>query len=67
MDTKILDLLEEYFSEEFALVRHDLAALEALIKQKMQLPGQRTVNSQRNGYEDSSVACGCGGSGTRRC
>jgi hypothetical protein len=66
MNTKILDMLEECFSEEFALVRNDLSALEALIQQKMQLLGQgllqRTVNSQRNGYENSSMACECNGS-----
>ena len=66
MDAKILDLLEEYFNEEFALVRHDLTALEALIKEKMQLLGQgllqRAVNSKPNGYKGSSMACECGGS-----
>jgi hypothetical protein len=66
MDTKILELLEEYFNEEFALVRHDLAALEALVKEKMRLLGQgllqRTVNSKPNGYKSSSMACECGSS-----
>lgn len=66
MDTKILDLLEEYFNDEFALVRHDLTALEALIKQKMRQLGQgllqRAVNSKPNGYNGSSMACECGGS-----
>ena len=66
MNTKKLDMLEECFGEEFALVRHDLAALEALIKQKMQLLGrgllQRAVNIKPNGYKDSSMACECGGS-----
>jgi hypothetical protein len=66
MDTRILELLEEYFNEEFSLVRHDLAALEALVKEKMQLLGQgllqRTVNSDPNGYKGSSIACECGGS-----
>jgi len=66
MDAKILELLEEYFNEEFTLVRHDLAALEALVKEKMQLLGQgllqRTVNSKPNGYEGSSMACECGSS-----
>ena len=54
MDTKILAILEEYFSEEFVLVRHDLAALETAVKEKMQQLGQgllqRTVNSKPNGY-----------------
>jgi len=65
MDTKILDLLEEYFNNEFALVRHDLTALETLIKQKMWQLGQgllqRAVNSKPNGYKGSSMACECGG------
>jgi len=66
MDTKILEQLEEYFSEEFALAQHDLAALEELVKQKMQLLGQgllqRLVDRQPNGYEGSSIACECDGS-----
>lgn len=66
MDAKILELLEEYFNEEFTLVRHDLAALEALVKEKMRLLGQRllqrTVNSKPNGYKSSSMACECGSS-----
>ncbi len=66
MDTKILELLEEYFSEEFALVQHDLAALEELVKEKMRLLGQgllqRTVNRQPNGYKSSSLACKCASS-----
>lgn len=66
MDAKILELLEEYFNEEFSLVRHDLAALEELVKEKMQLLGQgllqRTVNSKPNGYKGGSMACECGGS-----
>ena len=66
MDTKILDLLEEYFNEEFALVRQDLTALEALVKEKMQVLGQgllqRAVNSKPNGYKGSSMACECGDS-----
>jgi hypothetical protein len=66
MDAKILDHLEEYFNEEFALVQDDPAALEELIKAKMQLMGQglfqRIVNRQPNGYKGSSIACECGGS-----
>lgn len=65
MDTKILELLEEYFNEEFVLVQHDLAALEQLLKEKMQLLGQglfqRAVNRQPNGYKGSSITCKCGG------
>jgi len=66
MDAKILEQLQEYFNEEFALVRHDLSALEALVKDKMRLLGQgllqRTVNSKANGYKGSSMACECGSS-----
>ena len=66
MDTKILEILEEYFSEEFLLVRHDLAALETVVKDKMRQLGQgllqRTVNIKPNGYKGSSMACQCGGS-----
>lgn len=66
MRTKILEQLEEYFSEEFALVRHDLAALEQLVEEKMRLLGQgllqRTVNRKPNGYKGSSIACECDGS-----
>ena len=66
MDAKILELLEEYFNQEFELVRHDLTALEALVKEKMQVLGQgllqRTVDSKPNGYKGSSMACECGGS-----
>jgi hypothetical protein len=40
MDTKILELLEDCFNEEFALVQHDLSALEEVIREKMQLLGQ---------------------------
>jgi len=66
MDTKILDTLEECFSEEFALVWHDLAALEKLVREKMQTLGQgllqRAVSSRPNGYKRTSMACECGGS-----
>jgi hypothetical protein len=66
MDTKILELLEDCFNEEFSLIQHDLSALEELIREKMQLLGQgllqRVVNRQRNGYKGSSMACECGGS-----
>jgi len=66
MDAKIIDMLEECFNEEFSLVRHDLSALEDLIKQKMQILGQgllqRAVGSRPNGYKATSVACECSGS-----
>jgi hypothetical protein len=66
MDARILEQLEEYFNEEFALVCHDLAMLESLVKEKMRLLGQgllqRTVNRQPNGYKGNSMACECGGS-----
>jgi len=66
MDTKILEQMEEIFGEEIALVQHDLAALEALVKEKLQLLGQgflqRLLDRQPNGYKGSSVACKCGNS-----
>lgn len=40
MDTKIMEQLEEIFGEEIALVQHDLAVLEALVEEKLQLFGQ---------------------------
>jgi len=66
MDTKILEQMEEIFGEEIALVQHDLAALEALVKEKLQLLGQgflqRLLDRQPNGYKGSSTACKCGNS-----
>ena len=66
MDTKILEQLEECFSEEFALAQADLAALEEVVKQKMQSLGQgllqRLVDRRPNGYKGSSMACECDGS-----
>ena len=40
MDTKIIDQLQAFFSEEFKLVQHDLGKMEQLVQQKMQLFGQ---------------------------
>ncbi len=54
MDTKILELLEEYFSEEFALVQHDLAALEGLVEEKMRLLGQGLL--QRTGAKRRAIS-----------
>ena len=66
MDTKILEQLEECFSEEFALAQADLAALEEVVKQKMQSLGQGLlqwlVDRRPNGYKGSSMACECDGS-----
>jgi len=66
MDTKIIEQLKDVFSEEFTLVQHDLGKMEHLMKQKMQLLGQallqRLVDSQNNGYQGTSIPCGCGGS-----
>jgi hypothetical protein len=66
MNAKILEIMEEHFKEEFALVKNDLSALEDLIKQKMQILGQgllqRAVDSGPNGYEETSMACECNGS-----
>ncbi len=68
MDTKIFEQLEAVFGQEIQLVRHDLAALETMIQEKMRLLGngllQRAVNSGPNGYQGSSIPCTCGGSMT---
>ena len=66
MDTQIIDQLQVFFGEEFRLVQHDLGKMEQLVQQKMQLLGQgllqRLVDSETNGYQGSSIPCGCGGS-----
>lgn len=66
MDSKIIQQLQEAFSEEFELVRNDLAALEAAVMGKMQSLGrgflQRLIDREPNGYRGSSTACRCGGS-----
>jgi len=66
MDTQIIDQLQAFFGEEFKLVQHDLGKMEHLVQQKMQLLGQgllqRLVDSKTNGYQGSSIPCGCGGS-----
>jgi len=66
MDTKILEQLEEAFSEEIALVEDNLGSLEEMVIEKMRLIGQgllqRLVNRKPNGYKGSSLLCKCGGS-----
>jgi len=66
MDTKILEQIEELFSQEYTLVQHDFKALEKMVKEKMQLLGQgllqRIVNKGKNGYRGSSTPCECGNS-----
>ena len=66
MNTKILEQIEELFSEEFALVQHDLAALETAVQEKMQLLGQglmqRLVNRSLNSYQGPAIPCECGSS-----
>jgi len=66
MDTKILEQIEELFSQELALVQHDFKALGKMLKEKMQLLGQgllqRVVNKGKNGYQGSSIPCKCGNS-----
>jgi hypothetical protein len=66
MDTKIIKQLEEAFGEEIALAGQDLASLEVLVKEKLQLLGQgflqRLVDRQTNGYQQTSLACKCSGS-----
>ncbi len=66
MYAAIIEQLAESFKKEFDLVKHDLGAVEEVIRQKMQILGlgllQRLVDSQPNGYEGSSLPCSCGGS-----
>jgi len=60
MDTKIIKQLEEAFGEEIALAGQNLASLEVLVKEKLQLLGQgflqRLVDRQTNGYQQTSLA-----------
>lgn len=57
MDTKIFEQLEAVFGQEIQLVRHDLAALETMIQEKMRLLGngllQRAVK-----FGQDNRACG---------
>lgn len=66
MNNKIIDQLEETYSEEFSLIAGDLGALEETVKAKMQQLGQgllqRLVGRDVNGYKGSSILCKCGGS-----
>jgi len=66
MDTKILEQLEETFTDELDLIEDNLGSLEEMVIKKMRLLGQgllqRLVNRSVNGYEGSSLACKCGGS-----
>lgn len=66
MHTRILNLMQEYYSEEFSLVSGSLEALENLVVALMRDMGQgllqRIVSKQSNGYQGSSIACSCGGS-----
>ena len=39
MDTKVLEQMEEIFSEEIELLQHDLEALKAVGEEKMRLFG----------------------------
>jgi hypothetical protein len=64
MDTTITERFKEAFAEEIEKVRHDLGALEALIKQKLDSLGRDVLedlaNSHANGYQGSSLVCKCG-------
>ena len=66
MYTKIIDQLEEIYSEELDSIAGDLGALEEAVKAKIQELGlgllQRLANRRVNGYKGSSIACECGGS-----
>lgn len=65
MNTKILEQLEETFTEEIKLANGNLDLLEALLQEKLQTLGnsllQRLVNQSDKGYQGSSIACDCGG------
>jgi len=60
MDTGIIEQLEETFSEKLELVHAHLEAVERLVNQKMQLPGQRLLQGlldrKKNGYRGSFTA-----------
>lgn len=66
MDTKIIDQLEEIYSEELINLTDNLGSLEEAVKEKMQQLGrgllQRLVDRGANGYKGSSMSCECGGS-----
>jgi hypothetical protein len=65
MDTKIIEQLEAFFSQEIDLAGCDLGVLESSIKQKLDLLGQgllqRLVDRSNNGYRGNRISCGCGG------
>jgi hypothetical protein len=65
MDTKIIEHLEAFFSQEIDPAVCDLGVLEACVKQKLDLLGkgllQRLVERSNNGYRASRIRCDCGG------
>jgi hypothetical protein len=64
MDNRILNLLEEAYGEELALVQGDLGQLEQSVGTVVKSLGlgllQRLVDRGRNGYQGTCVACACG-------
>lgn len=64
MDSRILDVLEEAFGDELALVP-DLGALESAVAAKVRTLGlgllRRILDRQPKGYEGSRRPCPCGG------
>jgi len=66
MDNRILDQLEDAYSEELTLVRGDLGQLEQSVEAIVKTLGagllQRLVNQGRNGYHGSCIPCSCDGS-----
>lgn len=65
MDTKILEQLEAFFSQEIDLAGCDLGILESSVKHKLDLLGkgllQRLIERSDKGYKGSHIRCDCGG------
>jgi len=66
MDSRMLDILQDCYSDELSLASGNLEALESRVVTFMRELGrgllQRMVSKQVNGYKGSSRACCCGGS-----
>ncbi|NIN00794.1 MAG: hypothetical protein GTO24_22755, partial [candidate division Zixibacteria bacterium] len=65
MDSRILDILEECYADELALLGGDLCAAEAWVGVLLRAIGQgmlqRIVSRRPNGHTPSSIPCSCGG------
>ena len=66
MYEEILDQMQELLKDEIENFGGDLGKLEETVMVMMMSFGkgllQRVVDSSRNGYQDSSIPCGCGSS-----